>query len=147
MKIAKLDKTMADAVIQRCKIIFSRHGIPEEVVMNNVLQFDSNAFHRFSEEYQFRHITSSPYYPRSNEEVERGVKTAKALLKKGEKLYLVYRSTPLPNGYSPAELLMKRKLRTNVPRSREARKPHVPNRKLVVEREEEQSRKQKGNFD
>ena len=42
---------------------------------------------------------------------------------------------------------MNRKLRTNVLSSREAWKPQVPDRKLVVEREEEQIRKQKGNFD
>ena len=74
----------------------------------------------------------------------------KALLKKGDEpclALLAYRSTPLSNGYSPAELLMNRKLRTNVPSSREARKPQVPDRKLVVEREEEQRRKQKANFD
>ena len=74
----------------------------------------------------------------------------KALLKKGDEPYLVllaYKSTPLSNGHLPAELLMNRKLRTNVPSSREAQKPHVPNRKLVVEREEEQRLKQKVNFD
>ena len=42
---------------------------------------------------------------------------------------------------------MNRKLRTHVPSSREAQKPHVPDWKLVVEREEEQRRKQKVNFD
>ena len=67
----------------------------------------------------------------------------KALPKKGDEPYLVllaYRSTPLSNGYSPAELLMNRKLRTNVPSSREAQKPHVPDRKLVVEMEEERDK-------
>ena len=41
----------------------------------------------------------------------------KALLKKGSELYLAlvaYMSTPVSNRYSPAELLMNRKLRTNV---------------------------------
>ena len=73
----------------------------------------------------------------------------KALLKKGDEPYLALvanRSTPLSNGYSPAELLTNRKLRTNVPGSSKARKPQVPDMKLVVEREEEQRRKQKVNF-
>ena len=46
------------------------------------------------------------------------MKTIKGLLKKSEDQYetlLAYRSTPLSNGYSPAELLMGRKLRTTVP--------------------------------
>ena len=70
IEIAELDGTTAEAVIQHCKDIFSRHGIPEEVVTNNGLQLDSNAFRKFSKEYQFRHVTSSPYYPRSNGEAE-----------------------------------------------------------------------------
>ena len=68
----------------------------------------------------------------------------KAYLKKGDEPYVVlltYRSTLLSNGYSPTELLMNRKRRTNVPSSGQAQKHHVPDRKLVVEREEEQRRK------
>ena len=101
IKIAKLDRTIAEAMIQRCKNIFSRHGIPEEIVRDNESQFDSNASRKFSKQYQFCHITSSPYYLRSNGEVERGVKTVNALPKKGD---------PLSKGYSLAELLMNRKL-------------------------------------
>ena len=59
---------------------------------------------------------------------------------------LAYRSTPVTNGYSPAELLMNRRLRTNVPVSREARVPRVPDKTLLLEREEELRRKQKCNF-
>ena len=50
IEIAKLDRATAEAVLQRCKDIFSRHGIPEEVVTDNGSQFDSNAFRRFSKE-------------------------------------------------------------------------------------------------
>ena len=74
----------------------------------------------------------------------------KALLKEWGEPYLVlivYRSTPLSNGYSPAKLLMNQKLRTNVPCSREVWKLHVPDRKLLVEREEELGRMQKADFD
>ena len=88
IKIAQLDKTTAEVVILHCKNIFLRHGIPEEVVMDNWSQFDSNAFHKFLQQYQFRHITSIPYYPRCNGEAERGVKTVKALRKKGDETYL-----------------------------------------------------------
>ena len=111
--------------------------------MDNGSQFDFNAFRGLSKEYHFHDVSSSPYYPRSNGEAEQRVRTMKTLLKKDDKSYLVllaYRSTPLSNGYSPAELLMNRKLRTNVPTCscREARKPQVPDRNLVVEREKEQ---------
>ena len=65
IEIAQLDRTTAETVIQHCKNIFSRYGIPKEVVTNNGSQFDSNAFRNFLKEYQFRHVTSSPYYLRS----------------------------------------------------------------------------------
>ena len=42
---------------------------------------------------------------------------------------------------------MSRKLRTDVPSSRQARKPAVPDRELLITREKEIKRKQKSNFD
>ena len=39
LEIAMLDRAKTDAVIQHCKNIFSRHGIPKEVVMDNGSQF------------------------------------------------------------------------------------------------------------
>ena len=71
----------------------------------------------------------------------RGVQTVKNLLKKTDDPYLAllaYRATPLPvNGYSPAELLMNRKLRTTVPILHRDLKPTIPDyRKLrSLERE------------
>ena len=71
IEIAKLDGILVEAVIQHCKNIFSRHGIPKEVVTENGSEFDSNALHKFAKGYHFCHITSSiPYYPRSNGEAE-----------------------------------------------------------------------------
>ena len=90
-----------------------------------------------------------PVLSQSIGDAERGVQTVKALLKKGNQPYLAllaYITTPLLNVYRPAELSMNRKLRTNVPSSREDQKPHVPKRKLLVEREEEARRKQTATF-
>lgn len=150
IEVAKLDRATAIQVVTHCKSVFARHGIPEEVVTDNGSQFDSNVFRLFAQEFQFHHTRSSPYYPRGNGEAESGVKTVKRLLKKERDPYLAllaYRSTPLRNGYSPSELLMNRRLRTNVPSSREARQPAIPNKQLLVAREEELRRKQKSNFD
>ena len=52
----------------------------------------------------------------------------KVLIKKGDKPYLallMYRLTPISNGYLPAELLMNRKLRTNVPIAQEKLGNHM----------------------
>ncbi len=66
-------------------------------------------------------ITSSPRFPQSYGQVERFVKTMKAMMSKSEDLYLAllsYRSTPLPwCSLSPAELCMGRKIRTTIPQS------------------------------
>ena len=96
IQIVQLDRTTAEVVILN---IFSRHGIPEEVITDNGSQFDSNVFHKFLLVYQFRHVISSLYYPKSNGKAERGVKTRKGLLNKGYEPYLAlltHRSTPFP---------------------------------------------------
>lgn len=68
--------------------------------------------------YNFWHTTSSPHFPQSNGQAERGVQTVKRLMKNADPKdpYLTYRSTPLPwCGLSPAELLMGRQIRSNIP--------------------------------
>ena len=63
-------------------------------------------FVKFAEQLGFQHTFSSPRFPQSNGEAEPAVQTGKNLLKKTIDPYwaLVYRVTPLQNGYSPAEL-------------------------------------------
>ena len=76
---------------------------------DNGPQFASWDFSKFSKSYDFVHTTSSSRYPQSIGEAERAVRTIKALLKKADDpllTLLAYRSTPLKDGYSPAELLM-----------------------------------------
>ena len=85
IEIARLKSTNADEVITHTKSIFARHGIPEVVLSDNGPQFASAAYRQFAENFQFEHITSSPYYPQSNGEAERAVGTIKSLLKKKER--------------------------------------------------------------
>lgn len=60
---------------------------------------------------------------------------------------LAYRSTPLENGYSPAELLMGRKLRTTVPTTPQAMKPQLPDAIRLQSKDEKIKKRQKRNFD
>ena len=73
----------------------------------------------FAREYNFVHVTSSPYYPQNTRLVERMVKTVKSLIGKSSDPYLAllaYHSTQMPwCGLSPAQLLMGRSLKTDVP--------------------------------
>ena len=118
IEIAKLTSTSANSVIAHLKSIFSRHGIPETVMSDNIPQYSATVFEEFAKEYGFTHVTSSPKYPQANGTAERAVKIVKQLLKKNQDPYLAmlaYRSTPLENGYSPAELLMGQKIHTTLP--------------------------------
>ena len=150
IEIALLKGTSAEEVIKHTKSIFARHGIPELVISDNGPQYSSEAYTQFASEYQFKHVTSSPYHPQGNGEAERAVGTVKGLLKKEGDPYiaiLAYRSTPLQNGFSPAELLMSRKLRTVVPITREQRTPKVPEIETLRAREKQLKDRQKQNFD
>ena len=62
---------MSFDVIVLLNAIFSRHGIPEQCVMNNGPQFSSFQFLKFAKAYRFQHITSSLYNARSNGEAKR----------------------------------------------------------------------------
>ncbi|XP_061167817.1 uncharacterized protein LOC133176762 [Saccostrea echinata] len=147
--IEKLHKTTSQAVIQKMKM-FSRLGIPRKVVSDNCPQYAIQDFSIFAQEYDFNHVTSSPKYPQSNGLAEKTVQIAKRILDKSKadwKDYnlglLEYRTTPLNFGYSPAQLLMCRKLRSILPVVSDELKPKVPVRVrelMEAERERETDR-------
>ena len=147
IEVAKLPSETSSDVIEQMKSMFARNGIPQEVRSDNGPQFSSALFLKFSTEYNFIHVTSSPRYPASNGEVERAVRTVKSFLKKCNDPYLallIYRSTPLHNGYSPAQLLMGRRLRATLP---VFLKPTIPEYSEALQKETEMRAKQKTNFD
>ena len=117
-EIALLRNTSSSEVIIRCKGIFACHGIPEHVISDNGPQFASAEFSKFAKKYGFNHQTSSPRYPQANGMAEKGVGIVKNLIMKSQDPYLAllsYRSSPLSCAYSPAELLMGRKIRNRLP--------------------------------
>jgi len=101
---------------------------------DNGPQYSLEQFAEFANQYGFSHITSSLKYPQSNVAAERAVRTIKDIMKQSKiqngDMYmamLAYRSTPLENGLSPAELLMGRQLRTTVPVIPQQVKPNLVN--------------------
>lgn len=151
IEIARLTNESAGEIVRHTKSIFARHGIPEVVISDNGPQFTSALFKDFASKYEFVHLTSSPYHPQGNGEAERAVRTVKCLLKKSDDPYLAlltHRSTPLASiGYSPAELLMSRVLRSTVPLYPKCLQPKVPRLSVVFNRDRQQKEKQKNNFD
>lgn len=129
VEIAELKNTLAEDVIRAVKETFARHGSAEIVVSDNGPQFSAQQFYQFAKDYQFTHITSSPRYPQANGEAERAVRTIKDLWKKDDdhsRALLAYRATPLEHGFSPAQLLMGRNLRTPLPQPTSKLEPKWP---------------------
>lgn len=118
-EVIRLGDTTSSSIVRTLKSVFSRHGIPTVFVSDNGPQFASAEMTQFASQYTFRHITSSPRYPQSNGLAERTVKTVKSIIQDAPDPYMAllsYRTTPLPFcNLSPTELLMGRKLRTDVP--------------------------------
>ena len=140
IEVRKLCSLQSRDTIEAIKSIFSTHGICEVVISDNGPQFASEEFLKFTEEYGFTHVTSSPRYPKANGEAERAVGTVKGLWKSNPKdphlSLLTYRTTPLENGYTPAELLMRRQLQTNLPVHHANLMPRNTTRSDIAEREE-----------
>ena len=116
---------------------------------DNGPQYDCAEFSHFAKEWGFRHTTSSPKFPQSNGEIERGVQTVKNLLRKEKdpaKGLLAYRSTPLACGFSPAQLLMGRKIRNTVPMFHTQLSPQWPNLEKLQARESNSKVKQQLTF-
>ena len=113
-------------------------------------KYSATLFKEFVNLYGFTHATSSPLFPQANGAAERAVRTIKDLLNKSDDPYLAilaYRSTPLENGYSPAELLMGQKLRTTIPTTLQVMKPQLPNNSQLQPRERHIKKRQQHNFD
>ena len=83
-EVGVLKHSTSEEVTQHLKPIFSRHGIPETMISDNGPQYTSAKFVKFSQDWGFSHITSSPKYPQSNGEAERMVQTVKHLLTKSD---------------------------------------------------------------
>ena len=81
-EISRLKNPEASTVINHKKAIFSRYGIPREVVSDNGPQFAFYEYKKFFQEWHFKHINSSPRYPKSNGFVERNRQTIKRALQK-----------------------------------------------------------------
>ena len=153
-EVIKLNLTTSASVIAAMKSVFSRHGILHTVISeysDNGPQYDSAEMKQFASTYGFNHITSSPYYPQSNGLAERAVKTIKSLLVETSDIYLAlhsYRTTPLPwCRLSPAELLMGRRLRTDVTQVANLLIPDWPHLQGFEEKDKVYKQQQKERYD
>ena len=148
-EICQMKNKMAETVISHMMSIFSRHGIPETVMSDN-MPFGSKEYVQFAKDYGFTIVTSSPRYPQSNGMIERTIQTIKLLLAKADDdgkdphiALLEYRNTPVTGmTYSPAQLLMSRNLRAKLPVSSALLEPRVAldAKSQLLERQAQQSK-------
>ena len=110
--------TDSRTVIEKLKMQFSRHGIPEIVISDNGPQYASAEFAKFASDWDFQHITSSPRNPQSNGKVESAVKICENIMGKAMHgkfdpylALLDYRNMPTEIGSSPAQRLFSRRTR------------------------------------
>ena len=110
-----MSTSTSSATIEKLRITFATHGLPEIVVTDNGSNFVSREFEDFLKQNGIRHIRTAPYHPACSGMAERAVQTFKEGMKKmrgGSVETLVsqflarYRITPQTStGVSPAERL------------------------------------------
>ena len=128
--IHKLNSMTAQHVVGHLEVIFSEYGWVNTIVSDNGSCYVAEAFTKTMQEYRVNHITSSPYYPQSNELAEKFVQTVKNLFCKakeeGADLYkapLIYCNMPLTNNLqSPMQILQNRVARSQLPMCNSARR-------------------------
>ena len=81
IEIRKLCSKTAKSVQKALLAIFAVHGIPEEMIADN-MPFNSRDFKSFARETHFRIITTSPTLSQANGMAERSIQTVKRMLKK-----------------------------------------------------------------
>lgn len=100
---------------------FRKFGLPESIISDNGPCFKSEKFAQFCNEFEVKHITSSPHYHQSNGRAERAIQTVKQIMKKSKtegevtRALLAYHDTPVSGDLpSPAELFFNRRINTRL---------------------------------
>jgi hypothetical protein len=147
--IQEMKSTTTEKTVKVLQNLFCCYGIPEQLVTDNGPQFIADQFASFMRRQGIRHFRSAPFHPATNGAVERLVKTFKQRMKIGklegenskvtlQNFLQSYRATPhSTTGTSPAELFLKRRIRTRWDLIK-------PDQKAIVE---EKQGKQKENHD
>lgn len=126
-----MTSTTSSRTIEVVRGIFASYGLPKELVSDNGPQLASSEFREFLQKNGVKHTLVPAYHPASNGAAERSVQIVKSTLKKhleaedsgreGKRSFqqrlddflLTYRITPQrTTGRTPAELFLKRELRT-----------------------------------
>ena len=136
IELVYLADTIAHTVTAKLKCMLAHFRIPDLLVSDNGPQFSLKEFQQFADLLGFTHHTSSPYYPQANGQSERAVQVAKTILRQSDLMLalLAYRSMPHASiGFSPAQLLMGRRIQSRLPTLPSALQPKWPNSDVISE--------------
>lgn len=122
LEVYETPNKTSSTIIKKLKDVFSRFGIPETLIADN-MPFNSLELRQFAQEWNFQIITTSPYHSKSNGLAEKAVGIAKNMIRKSKEskkeleLYLLnYRNAPVAGlKFSPSQLLNSRHIRTKLP--------------------------------
>lgn len=149
IEIIKTPVSSCEAIIPKLQMVFSCFGNPDEIVSDNS-PFKSEKFRQFCTQMDIYHDTSSPRHPQSNGQAESAVKVAKRIMQQDDPMTALqaYRATPLvATGYSPAELMFGRKIRTRLPCLASKLEPFTPDNKDVKQTDAKIKEQYKKNYD
>ncbi|XP_053395598.1 uncharacterized protein K02A2.6-like [Mercenaria mercenaria] len=122
-EVIEMKSTTAERTIEVLRTVFSRNGLPTNIVSDNGTQFCSDIFAKFMKDNGILHLRSAPYNPSTNGLAERFVGHFKQSIRAmhfetgdfNQKLscfLLRYRNTPhSTTNESPAKLFLGRSLR------------------------------------
>lgn len=121
------NKIDSKETIKRLRIIFARFGIPLSITADNGRQFISEEFKSYCNHNGIKLISTTPYWPQMNGEVERQNRSIVKRLKISQSIdrnwqddlqdfLIMYRSTPHSTTLkTPAELMFGRNIRDKLP--------------------------------
>ena len=154
VEVAKLEDQTSKTTIMHTKSVFARHGIPNVVRGDNGPQFKSQEYKKFSEEWGFTHVTTSPYHSQSNGLAEKSVQTIKSILDKSQAerkdpylALLEHRNTPIDGIGSPAQISMSRRLRSVIPTTPDQLKPKLIDPEDIKQKLKAKQAQQKLHYD
>ena len=109
-----VNSATSQATIEKLRLVFSTHGLPDVLVSDNGTSFTNEEFAAFVRSNGIKHLTSAPYHPASNGLAERAVQTVKmhsGRIQVESVLKLRFHvcsfvTASLLTGIPPAELLM-----------------------------------------